>query len=210
MVKPELCRSCSGRGEQICIYTMYKYGGEMITGHVFIATSLDGFIARDDGDIGWLLERDAPDEDHGYDAFIAGIDAILMGRGTYETIRAVRPWPFAHPVVVLSQTLTQDDLPEDLSREPGNKVRVLGLSPDAAMRLLHSEGHRKVYVDGGRVIQSFLRAGLIADMVVTTVPVLLGAGRRLFGPVAGDIPLHHQETKSFPSGLVQSRYRILA
>ncbi|MCE8418192.1 dihydrofolate reductase family protein [Rhodovulum sulfidophilum] len=178
----------------------------MITGHVFIATSLDGFIARADGDIAWLLECDEPDEDHGYDTFIASIDAILMGRGTYEKIRDIRPWPYTRPVVVLSATMTGDDLPEEL----GSKVRVTDLSPTEAMRMLQSEGHRRVYVDGGRVIQSFLRAGLIADMVITTVPVLLGEGRRLFGSLAGDIRLQHEKTKSFPSGLVQSRYRIAA
>lgn len=75
---------------------------------------------------------------------------------------------------------------------------------------MQSEGHQRVYVDGGLVIQSFLRAGLITDMVITTLPVLLGEGRRLFGGLAGDISLHHDETQSFPSGLVQSRYRIVA
>lgn len=178
----------------------------MITGHVFIATSLDGFIARADGDIGWLLARDAPDEDHGYDAFISTIDIILMGRGTYEKIHALRPWPYTKPVVLLSARMAQDDLPSDLA----DKVRVSGATPEEAMRSLQSEGHQRVYVDGGLVIQSFLRAGLITDMVITTAPVLLGDGRRLFGSLAADISLQHEETHGFPSGLVQSRYRIAA
>jgi dihydrofolate reductase len=176
----------------------------MITGHVFIATSLDGFIARSDGDIAWLLERDNPDEDHGYDAFIADIDIILMGRGTFEKMRAVRPWPYSRPVVVLSSTMAQTDLPDDLIK----KVRVVNKAPEEAMRMLEIEGHRKVYVDGGLLIQSFLRAGLIADMVITSVPVLLGEGRRLFGKTGADISLRLEETKSFPSGLVQSRYGV--
>lgn len=188
------------------IYTLYKYRCRMITGHVFIATSLDGFIAQSDGDIAWLLECDDPGEDHGYDAFIANIDIILMGRGTYEKMHAVRPWPYARPVVVLSATMTQDGVPVDLA----DKVRVTDGAPDEAMRMLQSEGHRRVYVDGGLVIQSFLRAGLITDMVITSAPVLLGEGRRLFGNVPGDVALHHEETRSFPSGLVQSRYRIAA
>ncbi|WP_174800524.1 dihydrofolate reductase family protein [Martelella limonii] len=178
----------------------------MIAGHVFIATSLDGFIARSDGDIAWLLERDDPDEDHGYDAFIADIDVILMGRGTFETIRTVRPWPFTLPVVVLSSSMSQADLPDDLVDE----IRLVDSAPEEAMRMLEIEGHRKVYVDGGRLIQSFLRAGLISDLVITIVPVLLGEGRRLFGSVAADISLRHEETRSFPSGLVQSRYRVEA
>ncbi|WP_417812446.1 dihydrofolate reductase family protein [Thalassospira alkalitolerans] len=178
----------------------------MITGHVFIATSLDGFIARSDGDIAWLLERDNPDEDHGYEVFISDIDIILMGRGTFEKMRDVRPWPYSRPVVVLSSTLMQSDVPGDLVK----KVRLANKAPEEAMRMLESEGHRKVYVDGGLLIQSFLRAGLIADMVITNVPVLLGEGRRLFGKVDADISLCHEETKSFPSGLVQSRYRVEA
>jgi dihydrofolate reductase len=80
----------------------------MISWHVFIATSLDGFIARDDGDIGWLLQRDDPSEDHGYDAFIADIDAILMGRGSFEAVRYTEPWLYTRPVLVLSRSLTDE------------------------------------------------------------------------------------------------------
>lgn len=176
----------------------------MITGHVFIATSLDGFIARKDGDIAWLLERDDPAEDHGYDAFIEKIDIILMGRGTFERMRDERPWFYTRPVFVLSSSLKDQDIPVDLT----GKVRVLDKSPRQAMEMLEAEGHGRVYVDGGKVIQSFLREGLIADMVITLVPVLLGEGRSLFGATPSDIPLVHEGTKSFASGLVQSRYRI--
>lgn len=178
----------------------------MISGHVFIATSLDGFIAREDGDIGWLLERDDPAEDHGYDAFIKDIDIILMGRGSYETIRHMKPWPCTRPVVVLSASLKDAQLPE----EPAGQVRFTDKSPKQAMAMLEAEGHRRVYVDGGQVIQSFLRAGLIADMVITRVPVLLGQGRSLFGTLPSDIRLVHEDTRAFPSGLVQSRYRVAA
>ncbi|NDW06512.1 dihydrofolate reductase family protein [Jiella pacifica] len=178
----------------------------MITGHVFIATSLDGFIARKDGDIAWLLERDDPAEDHGYDAFIEKIDIILMGRGTFEKMRDERPWFYTRPVLVLSASLKDQDIPADLA----GKVRISDKSPEQVMEMLEAEGHRRVYVDGGKVIQSFLRAGLIDDMVITSVPVLLGEGRTLFGATGSDIPLVHEDTKSFASGLVQSRYRIAA
>lgn len=179
-------------------------GLEMISGHVFIATSLDGFIARNNGDIGWLLERDDPSEDHGYDAFIDNIDVILMGRGTYESIRNVRPWPYTRPVVVMSSSLKGQQVPEDLV----GKVQFSDKSPEQAMAMLEAAGNRRVYVDGGLIIQSFLRKGLIDDMVITHVPVLLGQGRRLFGAIPSDIALVHEETRSFASGLVQSRYRI--
>lgn len=178
----------------------------MITGHVFIATSLDGFIARQDGDIGWLLERDDPTEDHGYERFIADIDVIVMGRGTYEAIRHLSPWPYDRPVLLLSATLRQADLPP----EHAGKLRITDQSPQAAMAMLAAEGYRRAYIDGGRVIQSFLRAGLIADLVITRVPVLLGQGRSLFGASGPEIALVHEQTESFASGLVQSRYRVTA
>ncbi len=178
----------------------------MITGHVFIAISLDGFIAREDGDISWLLERDDPAEEHGYDAFIADKDVILMGRGTFESMRDITPWPYTRPVIVLSSTLGESDRPEAVEA----KIRFLDASPSQVMQVLEAEGMRRVYVDGGRVIQSFLRAGLIVDMVITSVPVLLGQGRRLFDALSGDIALVHEKTHSFASGLVQSRYRIAA
>jgi dihydrofolate reductase len=176
----------------------------MITGHVFIATSLDGFIARDDGDIGWLLERDSAGEDHGYDAFIKDIDAIVMGRGCFDGIRQMTPWPYGLPVVVMSKSLKDQPLPEALA----GKVAVSDQSPAEVMAGLALQGHRRVYVDGGQIIQSFLRAGLIADMVITQVPVLLGQGRALFGALGADVALVHEQSRSFASGLVQSRYRI--
>lgn len=176
----------------------------MPTGHVFIATSLDGFIAREDGSLDWLLSRDAPDEDHGYTAFIRDIDAIIMGRGSYETVAAFDPWPYDLPVLVLSATLAGNPVPDHLA----GKLRFADLLPASAMALLASEGRHRVYVDGGQIVQAFLRAGLVEDMVVTLVPVLLGSGRRLFGPLDADLPLRHVQTTAFPSGLVQSRYQI--
>lgn len=177
----------------------------MITGHVFIATSLDGFIARENGEIGWLLERDRPDEDHGYDDFIKDIDAIVMGRGTFEAVRGMGDWFYNRPVLVLSARLAQQEVPAELA----GKVRFTSKSPQEAMALLEAEDRRRVYVDGGRVIQSFLALGMISDMVITRVPVLLGTGRPLFGGVQRDISLVHTGTRSFPSGLVQSSYAVI-
>lgn len=176
----------------------------MITGHVFIATSLDGFIARKDGDIQWLLSRDDPSENHGYDDFIANIDGIIMGRGSYEKVRTFDAWPYNRPVVVLSQQLRSALVPEELK----GRVRFSDLSPRAAMAMLAKEGWRRVYIDGGQIIQSFLREGLIADIVITHIPVLIGEGRPLFGALGRDVSLTHIETKTFASGLVQSHYGV--
>ena len=177
----------------------------MSTGHVFIATSLDGYIARPDGDIGWLLQRDAAGEDHGYADFIADKDTIVMGRGSYEKVLGFDPWPYDRPVVVLSQQLAGAPVPEALR----GKVRFSNAGPAAAMAEPESQGLRRVYVDGGQLVQSFIRAGLVADMVLTTVPVLIGAGRPLFGGLPNDLDLALVASRSFPSGLVQSTYRFL-
>ncbi|VVE27972.1 deaminase [Pandoraea commovens] len=178
----------------------------MTTAHAFIATSLDGFIARPDGDIDWLLQRDDPTEDHGYAAFIADKDAIVMGRGTYEKVLTMGPWAYDLPVTVLSTQLANTPVPDALK----GKVRFSDLSPVALMQALARENVGRVYVDGGKVVQSFLRDGLIADIVVTTVPVLIGAGKPLFGALSDDVDLQLIDSQRFASGLVQSAYRVVA
>ena len=176
----------------------------MTTAHVFIATSLDGFIAREDGDIDWLLQRDDPAEDHGYAAFIADKDMIVMGRGSYEKALSFDPWPYALPVLVLSRQLADTPVPEALK----GKLRFSARSPRELMAELSAQQLGRIYVDGGQLVQSFLREGLIADLVITTVPVLLGSGRPLFGALPHDIALQLVASRSFPSGLVQSSYRL--
>ncbi|MBI5520091.1 MAG: dihydrofolate reductase [Desulfovibrio sp.] len=176
----------------------------MITAHVFIAISLDGFIARQDGDIDWLLQRDDPSEDHGYAAFIADKDMIVMGRGSYEKVLTLGPWPYDRPVLVLSKQLGNAPVPDSLK----GKVRFSNHSPKSVMEELARENVRRVYVDGGRLVQSFLRDGLINDMVITTIPILIGSGRPLFGELPQDIGLTLISSRSFPSGLVQSAYRL--
>jgi dihydrofolate reductase len=175
----------------------------MTTAHVFIAASLDGYIARKDGDIGWLTPNGAEAEEHGFADFYAGVDGTIMGRGTYEKVRSFGSWPFQKPTIVLSRTLS-DTLPNDQV----GKVRVWNCSAPEALDRVAAEGWARAYVDGGQLIQSFLREGLVADMILTRIPVLLGAGLPLFGALPHDLPLRHTGTTSFPSGLVQSRYEI--
>lgn len=173
-----------------------------LTGHAFIATSLDGYIARPDGTLDWLLSRDDPAEDHGYDAFIATMDCIVMGRGTFESVLTFPEWHYTLPVLVLSSTL--QTIPAHLQ----GKATVADLSPQLTMAHLAACGHRRAYIDGGQIIQSFLRARLIETLTITTAPVLIGAGRPLFGTLPQDIPLQHDTTTAFPSGLVQSTWRV--
>ncbi|KKB08713.1 dihydrofolate reductase family protein [Devosia chinhatensis] len=176
----------------------------MTTGHVFIGTSLDGFIARSNNDIAWLTDYPTPGEDHGFTAHMDRVDGVVMGRGTYDAVKTMRPWLYDKPVVVLSRSLTQNQIAPDIA----SKVEVINATPQEAMGLFAKRGWQRVYVDGGTVIQSFLKAGLIDDLVISRLPVLIGEGISLFGPLAEDVQLDHFETKTFPSGLVQSTYRV--
>jgi dihydrofolate reductase len=174
------------------------------TFHVFIATSLDGFIARPDGGLDWLGPFQG-DGDNGYASFIAGMDAIVIGRGTYETVLGFGEWPYALPLIVMSRTLTAADVPVALT----GKVEVSAETPEELARRLGERGWRRVYVDGGQLVQSFLRAGLVADMAIFRMPVLLGAGRPLFGAVPQDIRLETVAASVLPTGAVRTDYRVL-
>jgi dihydrofolate reductase len=177
-----------------------EWGGVM-TVSVFIGTSVDGFIARANGELDWLPAGGG--EPHGYDEFIAGIDAIVIGSGTFETVLAFDAWPYGdRRVVVLSSR------PVDLTAGGKGVVEQMAGSPaDIVARLAATEA-RHLYIDGGITIQQFLRAGLIQRLIITRVPVLIGEGIPLFGSLPGDVRLRHMTTRSFPSGLVQSEYEI--
>jgi dihydrofolate reductase len=169
---------------------------------VFIGVSVDGFIARADGSFDFLPHVSG--EDHGYDAFMASVDALVIGRKTYEVALSFGSWPYgSKPVFVLSS--------RPLAPAPAEAIveRVSGAPADIAAGLA-GRGIRHAYVDGGVTIQAFLRAGLVQRLVITRVPVLIGEGIPLFGPLPHDLQLTHVTTRSFPSGLVQTEYAIRA
>jgi dihydrofolate reductase len=167
---------------------------------VFIATSLDGFIARSNGDLDWLPPGGG--EPHGYDEFMATVDALVIGRKTLDTVLAFDTWPYGEKPVVVLSTRTLAPTP------PGAVVERMSGDPAAIVSQLAARGIRHVYVDGGITIQRFLQAGLIQRLIITRVPVLLGAGIPLFGPLQGDIVLRHVGTRQYASGLVQSEYIV--
>jgi dihydrofolate reductase len=170
---------------------------------VFIATSLDGFIARPNGGIDWLPPGGG--EDHGYDAFIATVDALMIGRHTFETVLTFDTWPYGRkPVFVLSTR------PLPVPTPAGAVVERLSGDPRDIVSQLAARGVRHIYVDGGITIQRFLRAGLIQRLIITRIPVLLGDGIPLFGGVSGDVALRHVATRQYASGLVQSEYGVPA
>jgi dihydrofolate reductase len=170
-----------------------------VTASVFVGTSLDGFIARRDGALDWLPPGGG--EEHGYTEFIATVDAIVIGRHTFETVLAFPTWPYGDKrVVVLSSR------PLDLSAVRGGVVEQMAGAPADIVARLAASGAHHLYIDGGITIQRFLSAGLIQRVVITRVPVLIGDGIPLFGPVPHDIRLRHVATRQYSSGLVQSEY----
>lgn len=173
---------------------------------VFIATSLDGFIARKDGSIDWLLKANnlaKPGEDCGYKAFMATVDCLVMGRHSFESVLTFAEWPYENiPVVVLSSK------PVEIPQHLKANVSASSENPPVLVRTLAAQGLNHLYIDGGITIQKFLEHGLIHELIITIIPVLLGNGRSLFGPLQQDISLKHIKTQSFDGGFVQIKYEI--
>jgi dihydrofolate reductase len=168
---------------------------------VFIGVSVDGFIARADGALDWLPAGGG--EEHGYEAFIASVDALVSGRNTYETVLGFDQWPYGDKSVFVLSTRALDPAPA------GAVVERMSGEPAEIVSRLAARGFRHAYVDGGVTIQRFLRAGLIQRLIITRVPVLIGTGIPLFGGLPADIRLGHVGTRQYPTGLVQSEYLVL-
>ena len=174
-----------------------------MTASVFIGTSVDGFIARPNDDLDFLPQGGG--EPHGYNEFIASVDAIVIGRKTFEKVLSFEAWPYGNKrVVILSSR------PLDLSAAAGGVVEQMAGPPAEIVSQLAARGINHLYVDGGITIQRFLRAGQIQRLIITRVPVLIGEGIPLFGALPRDIRLRHVATRHYPSGLVQSEYEIAA
>jgi len=174
-----------------------------IQASVFVGASVDGFIARPNGDLDFLPPGGG--EPHGYDEFFASVDVLVIGRKTFETVLSFAEWPYADkPVIVLSSR------PLDFSGVRRGRVEQMAGDPVEIVSRLAGRGFHQLYIDGGSTIQQFLRAGLIRRLIVTHVPVLIGQGVPLFGPLVRDVKLHHIETKQYASGLVKSEYLVLA
>jgi len=170
---------------------------------VFVGTSVDGFIARLDGALDFLPPGGG--EPHGYDEFIASVDAIVIGRKTFETVLGFGGWAYGkRRVVVLSHH------PLDLSAAVGGVVEQMAGPPAEIVARLAASGANHLYVDGGLTIQEFLRAGQVTRLVITRVPVLIGEGIPLFGALPHDVGLRHVATRHYPTGLVQSEYHVVA
>jgi dihydrofolate reductase len=169
---------------------------------VFIGTSVDGFIARRNGSFDFLPEGGG--EPHGYSEFMASVDALVIGRNTFEVVTKFEAWPYGDKrVVVLSSGRL------DLSRVHGGRVEQMSGEPVEIRAKLEAGGVRHVYVDGGITVQRFLRAGLIQRLIVTRVPVLIGEGIPLFAVLGRDVKLRHVATEAYASGLVKTEYEVM-
>ena len=167
---------------------------------VYIARSLDGYTADRDGGLGWLPPP-PPDDDMGYATLMAEVDAVVMGRRTFETVLSFEgDWPYGKTVYVLSTR--RQTVPEALK----GKVAFLTGSPAEVVTEVRRRGHERLYVDGGTTIQGFLRADLVDELRLTTVPVLLGGGAPLFGELAVPMSWRHVGSSVHAGGMVQDRY----
>ena len=170
---------------------------------VFIARSLDGYIADRNGGLDWLNSVPNPDHlDLGYEKFIQSVDAIVMGRKTFETVCSFdMDWPYTLPVFVLSTTL--DSIPEDLEK----KVEIVSGTLKEVLGKIHKKGFSQLYIDGGTSVQNFLKEDLIDEMTITTIPILLGGGSPLFGELSTELEFEHVRSELHLDALVQDTYR---
>jgi dihydrofolate reductase len=170
---------------------------------VFIATSLDGYISDKNGGIDWLHAIPNPDKnDMGYSDFMSGIDALVMGRKTFETVLGFGiEWPYDKPVFVLSNSL--NNIPKELEE----KVELVKGSLKQILNQIHKKGYYRLYIDGGSTIQSFLNEDLIDEMQITTIPILLGGGAPLFSALPKELNFDLIKTEVFLNQLTQSHYK---
>ena len=168
---------------------------------VFIALSVDGYIARTDGSVDWLGVVQQDGEDYGYQQFVDSVDTLVIGRKTYELALSLEPWPYANKrCIVLTHRAAAPRYGEEF----------FDGEPQALLEKLEREAARHVYVDGGRVIQQFLAAKLVDRLTLSFIPVVLGAGIRLFAQEGPEQALMLEEARPYPSGLTQLRYRLSA
>lgn len=170
---------------------------------VFIATSLDGYIADKDGGLDWLHSIPNPENlDMGWKDLIERIDAIVMGRKTFDTVcNFDSDWPYSKPVFVLSNSMKS--IPDGYE----GKAEPIKGSLSEVMEAIHRKGYKHIYVDGGVTVQSFLKEDLIDEMIITVIPILLGGGAPLFGELPKPMAFEHVKTEVFLSALVQNHYR---
>lgn len=170
---------------------------------VFIATSLDGYIADKDGGVDWLHSIPNPENlDMGYADLIDRIDALVMGRKTFEKVCSLDcDWPYSKPVFVLSNSM------QSIPAGYEGKAEPIKGSLSEVIEAIHQKGCNHLYTDGGVTVQNFLKENLIDEMIITVIPILLGGGIPLFGELPKPIAFEHVKTEVYLNALVQNHYR---
>jgi dihydrofolate reductase len=164
---------------------------------IYIAMSIDGYIAREDGDVDWLQKGRIPGEDYGAAKFMETVDVLVMGRNTYEKVLTFDEWPYqGKRVIVLSKTLTS--VKNDATLFKGNIKQLIDK--------LYDEGVKHVYIDGGMTASQFLNERLVDQMILSVIPVILGAGIPLFSHINTEIDCHLKSSQSYSCGLIQLIY----
>lgn len=179
----------------------------MVKVSIFIGTSLDGFIARDNGDIDWLNDANkkvTPGEDFGFNSFLESVDLIIMGRKTFEQVIPFDRWPYKDTKMIIL-TSNNIEVPEKLKKTVTTSDMS---SPEQLIKELPDQSTNHIYVDGGIVIQDFLSAKLVDEITVTIVPILIGKGKSFSGLLTKDLSLQHLKTTVYDFGFVQNKYKI--
>lgn len=167
---------------------------------LYIAASLDGYIARRDGGIDWLSLVERQGEDYGYNAFYTSMDAIVMGRKTYELGLSFGEWPYPGKK---SFVFTRRDL-----KSSRDGVAFVSGEPDRVLKNIQAHGFEKIWlVGGGELTGAFLQQGLIDEYIVSIIPTILGEDVPLFPPLGREEKLALINAATYASGLVQLHYR---
>lgn len=167
---------------------------------VYIATSMDGYIAKENDGLDWLENINSPGchEDYGFNEFLSSIDTMVMGRGTYKIASSVEDWPYKNKrVVVLSTSLPEVRKDAELYKGDINRL----------VQKLHTEGTKHIYIDGGATISQFIDAGLVDQMIISIIPVILGKGISLFKNLVNESWYELVSAQPYPNGLVQLKYQ---
>ena len=174
---------------------------------VYIAASVDGFIAKSDGDIEWLHRPEYSGTSINgltYDEFISTVDVLIMGRNTFEKVKTFDVWPYEGTLVTVL-TNKKFEIPPALK----GKIRIEAGQPKKILSKLQKEGSRHFYIDGGITIQRFLQEKLVNELTITRIPLILGNGIPLFNYLREEQPLKLIEVNKSENGFVQERYKVL-
>ncbi len=169
---------------------------------VYIAASIDGYIAKEDGGLDWLPEISESDNDYGFSELLERIDALVMGRNTFEKVLSFGQWPYPKKVFVLSNTL--EKVPVELE----GKVEIINGEIEDVVKNLNKKGYIELYIDGGQTIQEFLRKGLIDEITITRIPIILGGGIPLFGRLEAPIKLKNLKSQVVDEHIIMNTYSI--